>query len=232
MEARSLARTELMAAYRQPFRHTAVQTWRNQPELRRATALAAVLWLGGTAAVAAGANALLLLLAGVGAMFGTVVVVLWVVAILRAGWRQAQAGRETSEFAAIRAHRPQAGTEDPTVMHDEFAVAVDEDGHLVTWRFRPLRVSEEPIESEIEVPGRPRYAASPIDVTEFDVQDTARASEQLVTAQSQAADWETESAAAAHRALDGSHADAELAAEARTTAAALQRATGQTPRRR
>jgi hypothetical protein len=33
-------------------------------------------------------------------------------------------------------------------------------------------------------------------------------------------------------ALEDSHAAAELAAEARTTAAALRRATGQTPRRR
>ena len=217
-----------MAPYEHPYRYAAVQTWRHQVQLRWATALAVVLWAAGAAGVAAGEE-LLGLLGGVGAMLLTIVVVLWVIAILRTGYRLLAGWRRETDSPAVRAHRPQAGTEDPDLLHDEFAVVVSDDGHLVTWRFRPLRVSEPPADLEIEVFGRPRYAlpSTPVEETPFDIHDTVLASEQLVMAQTAAAERESAAAEAAHAALEADHEHAELAAEARTTAAALRRATGQ-----
>jgi hypothetical protein len=104
---------------------------------------------------------------------------------------------------------------------------VQDDGRLVTWRFRPLLISEQPGDDEIEIPGRPRYAVSPIDDAPYDTQDTVRASEQLVLAQAEAAKREAASAAAARAAIDADAEHAQLEAEARSTAAALRRATGQ-----
>jgi hypothetical protein len=229
-QQRSHGRRELMAPYRHPYRHALAKTWRRQPELRRVTALAVVLWVGGGVGVAAGVE-LLGLTAGLGAVIGTVVAVAWVIAILREGVRSTRSWRQPSELGRVRAYRPQAGEEDPDIAHDEFAVTVEDDGRLLTWRFRPLLVSEHPDEHEIEIPGRPRYAASAVDDMPFDIHDTARAAEQLVIAQDQAAQREAAAAMGA-LALHGDAASrAELAAEARSTAAALQRATGQRSRR-
>jgi hypothetical protein len=228
-EERSHGRRELMVPYERPYRHVVAHTWRHQRELRLATALSVVLWIGGAVGVAAGVE-LLGLTAGLGAMIGTLTAAAWIGAVLREGWRLTRSWRQRSELGTVRAHRPQAGTEDPDVAHDEFAVTVEEDGRLVTWRFRPLLVSEHPTEHEYEVPGRPRYGASPVDDVPFDVHDTARAAEQLVIAQDQAAQREAAAADGAHSRIAGVRAPAELAAEARSTAAALQRATGQRSR--
>jgi hypothetical protein len=228
-EERSHGRRELMVPYERPYRHVVAHTWRHQPELRLATALSVVLWVGGAVGVAAGVP-LLGLTAGLGAMIGTLTTAAWVGAVLREGRRLTRSWRQRSELATVRAHRPQAGTEDPDIAHDEFAVTVEEDGRLVTWRFRPLPVDEHPSDDEYEVPGRPRYGASPVDDVPFDVYDTARAAEQLVIAQDQAAQREEAAAIAAQGTIAGVRATAELAAEARSTAAALQRATGQRSR--
>lgn len=225
-EDRSHGRRELMVPYEHPYRHALLATWRHQPELRGATVLAVVLWFAGAVGVQGGVE-LLGLVAGLGAMLGTFVVIAWLVAILRAGWRLTRSWNQPTELADVRAHRPQAGSEDPDVAHDEFAVTVEEDGRLVTWRFRPLLVSEHPEEFELEIPGRPRYAASPVEETSFDVQDTVQAAEQLVIAQAEVAEREAASALVAVSAREG----VDLDAEARTTAAALQRTTGQRSRR-
>ena len=216
----------LMAPYEHPYRYALVQTWRHQRELRNATALAVALGVAG--AIGAGAGVELLgLLAGVGSMLGCVVVLLWLVAIVRTGWRLTRSWRQETELAVVRARRPHAGSEDPDVAHDEFAVTAEGDGRLLTWRFRPLLISDHPGELELEVAGRPRYAASIVDETPFDVHDTVRAAEQLVSAQAEAARREAASAAAARATLEQARDDAELATEAMSTAAALQRATGQ-----
>ena len=127
----------------------------------------------------------------------------------------------------VRARRPQAGAEDPELVHDEYAVAVGDDGRLVTWRFRPLPVREHPGRDEIEIPGRPRYAASPVDDVPFDGRDTVRASDQLVLAQDRAAEREADAVAIVRAALAAEAAHAELVAETLGTAAALRRTTGQ-----
>jgi hypothetical protein len=105
-------------------------------------------------------------------------------------------------------------------------------GHLVTWRFRPLAVTEMAGEEELEIPGRPRYAAAPVAHEPFEAVDAARATEQLVAAQERAAALEADAAGTAREARDGAWRQAELAAETASTAAALQRLTGQRPRRR
>ncbi len=186
-----------------------------------------MLWAAGAAGVAAGEE-LLGLLGGLGAMLLTIVVVLWVIAIVRTGFRMLAGWRRETELAAVRAHRPQAGTEDPDLLHDEFAVVVSEDGHLVTWRFRAaarLRAARRPGDRGLR-PAPLRGLARRGDRRSTS-HDTVLASEQLVMAQTAAAERESAAAEAAHAALEADHENAELAAEARTTAAALRRATGQ-----
>jgi hypothetical protein len=230
MEEDTTTRRELMAPYEHPFRFALAETWRRQPELRRATVGGAVAFAVGSAGLALGAG-ILGLLGGLGAMVVWLVAALWVIGALREGFRLVRAWRQPSELGRVRAQRPQAGTEDAEVAHDQFAVTVEDDGWLLTWRFRPLRATASPADEEIEVPGRPRYGARVVEDRQFDVRDAARAAEQLVTAQERAAERETAAAAAAHRARERAAGAEELALEARSTAAALQRATGQRSRR-
>ncbi|HET6509424.1 MAG TPA: hypothetical protein VFG42_21685 [Baekduia sp.] len=227
---RPASRAELEAPYRHPFRHVTVQVWRAQPTLRRWTYLAPVLLAVGAAGVAAG-EPLLGLLGGVGSMLSSFVVIAWLWMAVRESWRLRRSWAQRSELRAVRERRPQAGTEDPEVAHDQFAVTAEDDGWLLTWRFRPLRIGERPDEHEIEVPGRPRFAASVIADRAFDPQDAARAAEQLVAAQEAAAAKEARAASAAHGGILDAEQRAEWAQEARTTAAALRRATGQDRRR-
>src|SRR3954453_11179767 len=221
-----MTRDELMAPYAHPYRHALAEAWRSERELRRAT-----LWIVGSGLVgAAGYSAgitLMGLLAGLLAVLWPVLLVLWVVVTGREGYRLIRSWGRRTELGDVRARRPQAGTEDPVVAHDEFAVSVEDDGCLVTWRFRPLLVSEDPTDDETEVPGRPRYAALPIDEQPLDPDDVVHASEQLVAAQSQAARREAARAAAAQLTFDDDDERARLATETQTTVAALQRVTGQ-----
>jgi hypothetical protein len=207
-----------------PYRRAAALTWRSQPRLRLYTALAALLGVAGVVGALA-ADPLLWLLAGLGVMIGVPVAVGWVAQIGRATWRlrRSYAGRP-AELATVRARRLQAGEEDRTAPHDQFAVTAEDDGWLITWRFRPLAAGEEPVDHEIEVPGRTRFAASPVADAPFDIQDAARAAEQLFDAQEAAA--RRESAAA-----ESTETQVERALEAGSTAAALQRTTGQRARR-
>jgi hypothetical protein len=223
-------RRELLAPYERPLRHVAAVTWRKQPQLRRDTAIAAVLGVGGLLA-AATIHPLLLLVAGCGAMLGAFVLIAWLGAMTRETLRLRRAWGRRTELGTVRAHRPQAGSEDPDVAHDQFAVTVEDDGWMITWRFRPLAVHEQPGDLEIEVPGRPRYAASAVSDSRFDARDAARAAEQLVLAQEAAAGRESAAATAAHDGIADADRRAELAIEARSTAAALQRTTGQRSRR-
>jgi hypothetical protein len=227
---RVTSRRELMAPYRRPYRHVLAETWRGQRDLRRLTVIGAACFVVGAAGVAAGVP-WLGLLAGLGATMAWLVPLAWLGAIGRAAWRLTRSWRRRSELGTVRARRPQAGGEDPDVAHDEFAVTVEDDGWLLTWRFRPLHVGEQPAAEEIEVPGRPRYGARVVADRRFDARDTARAAEQLVAAQDRAEQREVAAAAAARDAIADAARRAELALEARSTAAALQRSTGQRSRR-
>jgi hypothetical protein len=229
MEGHGYRRRELMEAYEHPYRHMLAVTWRRRGGLRGESALAVAFWLVCVAGIAAGEE-ILWRVAGLGAVIATIGVLSWLVAVVRGAWKMTRSWGRKSPLGDVRARRVQAGEEDPGASHDEFAVTVEDDGHLVTWRFRPLLISEQPAESEIEVPGRPRYAASPVDRTPFEVHDTARASEQLVMAQTEAAQHEANAGASARAALEADAVNAELSGEARTTAAALRRVIGQPSR--
>jgi hypothetical protein len=84
----------------------------------------------------------------------TVVYALWVslngVLLVRertAEWRGAG-----GELARVRARRPHAGDTDPDAAHDEYAVAVDEGGRLVTFAFMPLAASEDAAPTSVLIP--------------------------------------------------------------------------------
>jgi hypothetical protein len=126
-------RRELMAPYEHPYRYAL-----RSPDLRVATALAAALWLSGVVILAAGEPGLGLG-ACLGALLGTIAIAL---SLLVTGWRMKQSWAPATELCEVRARRPHGGSEDPDVVHDEFAVTVEDDGQLVTWRFRPLAIGE------------------------------------------------------------------------------------------
>ena len=215
-----------MAPYRRPFRHVLAVTWRGSRQMRHASVLAVLSWLGviawrrrrlGRAARRVRHRRDL----------SSIAALQWLATIghARRGCKRTWRGR--TELGTVRRGRPQAGGEDPDLVHDEFAVSVEDEGFLVTWRFRPLGVGDQLTEDEIEVPGRPRYGASPAEQRAFDAFDAARAAEQLVEAQARAAEREARAIQAADLATADAARRAEIAAEARSTAAALQRVTGQ-----
>lgn len=223
----AVERDALMFPYEHPYRQAVGATWREQRELRLATAAALSLWLGGGVSAAVGAEAGLIACSI--ALVATLLVLGWLLPAMKVGWRLARSGSGTSSLGTVRQHRPHAGLKDPAVAHDEFAVTAEDSGHLVTWRFRPLRVTEQPRADEREVPGKPRYAASPAGDEAFDALDVVRASEQLIAAQSAAAALEAAAADAMRLALEQRGVVAERMIETGGTAAALQRATGQRP---
>jgi hypothetical protein len=224
-------RAELEAPYRRPYRVSAAASWRAQPRVRHQAYLAGALIAGGGIGAIAVSPVLLLTLA--------VGVMLLLVVLGALGWSTARDGlalvrrsRQKSELRSALEARPHAGDQDTAVAHDLFAVTAQDDGWLCTWRFRPLRLHEAPGDAEVEVPGRPRYAARIVTETRFDAHDTARAAEQLVLAQDAAAAREAAAAGAAYDGIEDASERADLAIEARTTAAALRRATGQDGGRR
>ncbi|MCW2995104.1 MAG: hypothetical protein JWQ18_2599, partial [Conexibacter sp.] len=171
-------RRELMKPYNHPYRLAARATWRMQPELRREVKIASGLVVVGAGVTAATALGLLLL--GVGALLAAWSVVILALATTRNAVGLIRFWRAKSELRTIRERRPHAGEADPELAHDEFAVMVEDEGWLVTWRFRPLAFGARPGVGEIEVPGRPCYAAQPVDDRRFDAADVAVAAEQLV----------------------------------------------------
>jgi hypothetical protein len=223
-------RAELERPYQRPFRHSAGVAWRALPLVRKEAYLAAVLVVGGGIGAVAFEPLLLLTLA-VGVLLALMAggTLAWFT--VSDGLAQIRRARQKSELRSVLQARPHAGAQDPEVAHDLFAVTAEDDGWLYTWRFRALRVFEQPGDDEVEVPGKPRYAAEVVTESRFAAHDAAQAAEQLLHAQDGAAAREAAAAATAYDGLTDASARAELAIEARTTAAALQRATGQRRRR-
>jgi len=225
-------RAALERPYQHPFRHSAAAIWRVQPRLRAQLALSGILIAGGGLGAVA-VSPILLLTVAVGVMLLLFALGAWTWLSVSAGLGLVRRTRQKSELRSVLEARPHAGAQDPDVAHELFAVTAEDDGWLATWRFRPLRLHEQPGDHEVEVPGRPRYAAEIITEARFDAHDAARAAEQLVAAQDAAAAREAAAAATAYDGIEDAADRADLAIEARTTAAALQRATGQdTPKRR
>jgi hypothetical protein len=225
-QERVVERRELMVPYRRPARHVVRVLWRGNPQMRWRLSLTAV-FLVATAAGAVASVQPLFGIGVIGAAVGGFASMPWLGSIAEHTLRLRREWRRKSDLGPVRRRRPHAGEADPDLAHDEFAVSAEEEGWLVTWRFRPLAIGDFPTADEIEVPGRPRYAASPVEQRRFDVRDAARAAEQLVEAQERAAQRERAVIAALHDRRAAAALEADLAVEARSTAAALQRATGQ-----
>ena len=135
---------------------------------------------------------------------------------------------DTSELGTIRARRLHAGEHDRELVHPEYAVTVEDTGHLWIWRFDPLPVMDVAPPGTVLVPGRPRYAASMVEERAFDP-DATRAAEELVEAQERAAELEQQARDAARRQLSDAAQRREIDEETASTAAALKHLTGQRP---
>lgn len=130
------------------------------------------------------------------------------------------------ELVEVRRRRPHAGERDPDLVHDEFAVTVEDEGEIWVWRFRPLAADQPADPERVLVPGRPRYDAEVVAVTEFEPADAAISAELLVKAQEDAAQRERDARDAVLR--DAERLDERE--ELRTTTAALRHLTGQARR--
>lgn len=215
-----------MREYQHPYRSWLPEVWAATRSRRYAA--------GGGLALASGAAATLISGDATWVLMGVCIVLftVWLLAYWTAlgAWhirRITRAWDSPGELNRVRARRPHAGARDPEFAHDEFAVTVEETGHLFLWRFTPMLSREPGPEEAIIAPGRPTYAAQVIEEREFDPTDASRAAEQLADAQEDAAGLERE---AAQRAVDQDRLAAgvrELAAERVTTAEALQHITGQ-----
>ena len=139
-----------------------------------------------------------------------------------ADWRPRE-----GDLARARRHRPHAGERARDLAHDEYAVAVADDGRLVTFRYSPLMAGERPAPGAILITGTPRYEAIEERTDRFDHDDAALAAEQLAEAQEHAARLEAAAIERAQAEIDAREAADEQALEAHSTAQALRRITGQ-----
>lgn len=223
-------RGELLDPYRHPYR-------RYVPLLFHTTNARHVVVAGG----AVGAAGIVLtvateypgwlLLSAFASMVTALLIARWAAEVALAVRRLSRVWDEPSELEAVRAHRPHGGERDEDLVHDEFAVTAEETGHLFLWRLTPLSVNVDPAPGEVLVPGRPRHAAVVVEERPLDP-DAARAAEQLVEAQEDAARLEAEAREEAVRRRAAVIERGELERESASTAAALQHLTGQTRVRR
>jgi hypothetical protein len=223
-----LRRSELLDTYTRPYGRWMPHMLRGYGVHRVAGAAALLAVLGVLAELVFERGETMLAFA-VAAAAITVVYALWVslngVLLVRertAEWRGAG-----GELARVRARRPHAGDTDPDAAHDEYAVAVDEGGRLVTFAFMPLAASEDAAPTSVLIPGVPRYEAREVATMPYDPIDAARAAEQLADAQEEAALLELEAISRARAQLEQDEEARELMAESLSTGAALRNATGQ-----
>lgn len=225
-----LLRADLLAGYERPYARWLPVAYRanNVPQAATASGVMVAASIVTAIALRSGApGSLLVLTALVVAL--SVIWTAWVTVVgaqvIRrriTDWTPVDSG-----LARVRARRAHAGAADREVVHDEFAVAVDDAGHLVTWRFRPLPANEIAPQSAIVLPGAPTYVASEAGRVPFDPTDAGLAAEQLSEAQERAATLEADAAADARAALGEAERRHELRRETESTAEALRRHTGQ-----
>jgi hypothetical protein len=226
----AVTRAELLDGYTRPYRRW-LPVALKQHHVHRwlvADAVLAALWalgaLSGMIALEIVAGTLTVLGVLVTAAIATRATTDGVEAIRKrtAEWRTGK-----GELARVRRGRPHAGEADAGVAHDEYAVAVSDDGRLVTYLYTPLMAGERPGPAAVLIPGKPRYEAVEVRADRFDPADAARAAEQLAAAQEHAADLEAAAIERARGELEERDAALDLAVETRSTAAALRRITGQ-----
>ena len=147
------------------------------------------------------------------------------VEVIRARTAEWRPGK--GDLAKVRRNRPHAVEADLDIAHDEYAVAVSDDGRLVTFAYVPLMAGERPARSSVLIPGKPRYEAVEVDTDRFDPDDAVVAAEQLAAAQQHAAELEASAIDRGRAELAEREAAIDLAVETQSTAAALRRITGQ-----
>ena len=220
-------RSELLATYARPYRRWMPVILRGYG-VHRVTAVAVLFALVGAILELTTDQGDGILAFGLAAAALAVVYTIWVVAngALLVRKRTEEWRGAGGELSRVRARRPHAGDADPHVAHDEYAVAVSDDGRLVTFAFTPLAASEAAAQEAILITGTPRYEALEVAANHFDPVDAARAAEQLAEAQEHAARLEAAAITRAYEELDGNAAARELLNEARSTGAALRDITG------
>ena len=230
LDRAAMPRAEVLAGYEHPYRRWLPVVLKQYGVHRWAAGVAALgaVWaiaaLAGTTKLGIVAGTLtilgLLLTAAVAARAATDGVE--VIRKRTAEWRPGK-----GDLAKVRRNRPHAGESDPGVAHDEYAVAVSDDGRLVTYAYVPLMAGERPAPATVLIPGKPRYEAVEVRADSFDPEDAAVAAEQLAAAQEHAAGLEAAAIERARAELVEREAVLDLAVETHTTAAALRRITGQ-----
>jgi hypothetical protein len=228
VEEPPLTREALMAGYERPYARWLPAAWRiEHVQAKLVLALVALAGLGALDALDDGDFEWLWL--GVVLAAGTLVWSLWVTVtaslIIRNRIRDRTESRH--ELASVRKRRPHAGEADPDLAHAEYAVAVGDDGDLVTWRFRPLAANESQRAADRLLTGKPCYSAAAVDHTAYDPVDAARAAEQLADAQQAAAALEKAAIERTARQLEDRRREREIEVESRSTGAALRGITGQ-----
>jgi hypothetical protein len=225
-------REEVLAGYRRPYVRALPHALRSQwlALAVSVTTVLAVAAAGGALAGWEGASVMLALaiVAAITAALGALWGIANGVAVVRR--RTEDWHGDGGELSEVRARRPHRFDADAEIAHQEYAVAVSDDGDLITYRFTPLHAHEPVSAGAVVVPGVPRYESRPIERTPYDIHDTARAAEQLAAAQTRAAELELDAARHAREDLELDGAARELMRESRSTADALRGATGQDPR--
>jgi hypothetical protein len=226
----AIARREVLDSYARPYRRSLPLALK-QFHVHRL--VAADLALAGLWALGAITGELSLQLLGATLLMLTLVITAGVLAralidgISAIRRRTAEWRPGDGDLARARRRRPHAAEADADVAHDEYAVAVADDGRLVTFLYTPLLAGERPGRGAILIPGTPRYEAVKVRTDRFDASDAARAAEQLADAQAHAAALEAAAVEGAQRGIDERDAALAHADETRSTAAALRRITGQ-----
>lgn len=221
-----IRRDDLEEPYRHPYRFWLPQVWRRS--YGTPVTIAGVLCVIGGAILEQTSDVDgWLVLAVLLALLGAIAVLQFMAKGAWEIWRVTRGWGQGGELERVRRSRPQAGERDPDLVHDEFAVTVEDSGYLYVWRFRTLEVYDAYPEDEAAVPGRPRHTAKVVTEIALDPHDTAVAAAQLAEAQDMAAEYERR---ARDRVAQVASQDREVEADRRAVAAALRHLTGQARR--
>lgn len=225
-----MRRSDLLETYAHPYRRWIPVVLRAYG-VHRVTALALLLVVVGAIVDAATDYGDDLLVVGTVALVVAAGFSLWAAVIgaslVRERTEQWRPGRRGGDLARARVRRPHAGDADPALAHDEYAVAVSDDGRLVTFAYSPLAAYEDAAPRTVLIRGIPRYEAIEHAVARYDPVDAARAAEQLADAQEHAARLEAAAIERARATLALDDQARELMLETRTTGEALRDITGQ-----
>jgi hypothetical protein len=220
-------RAELLAPYLHPYREFVPRIW-SDAHMQRVGLVGGVSAVGGSLATAATGSVGWVMLGLIPAFVALMIFLRVTAEAALVVWRFSRPWDERSELGTVRLRRPHAAEADGSVLHDEFAVTVEDTGHLYVWRYTPLAVMDDAPAGEVVVPGRPRYAAAVVEQRPLDP-DPAPAAEQLAEMQALAAQYEVRASDDARAAALDAGRRRELQAETSSTAAALKHLTGQQP---